>query len=173
MLAKGSEMSVSERIKKIKELLMRWETTGLPAGLKLPRSLNQLGGWELLQEYGIPCGFSKRDLNSKHRLWGGDVVAITQCLNRLNVAPRKTQVYQPERVRRMTAEHRASKFEQILVQITAQWHETRHECEVLEARLRQSENKVALRDAEIAALKNDNAELVRNLNLKQILKVVK
>lgn len=172
MSVNANGVPVGQRIKSIRELLKQWEDGGVPAGIIVPRSLNQLRVWDRLPDFGILPGFSKRDFNRKHSAWGSDVIAIDESLAKLKTARSAKRMYQPERVRRRKAESKLSELEQILFEVTAQWHRARDESETFEMRKLQSDNKVAQRDAEIAVLKKENADLIRTLNPNQILRVV-
>lgn len=120
-----------------------------------------------LPEYGIfPIG-SKRDFNTKNKVWGNEVALIETALKALQIQPKVRQPYQPERLRRLRAEAALSLAEEKLSNVTGNWHIERERAQIAEVRQSQSDKKLEAALADKSSLMAENAELLRLLSTDQ------
>lgn len=156
------ETPVRVRIEHLKTLLVKWEQEGVPAGIVIPKSLTQAKAWEVPEYHVFPIG-SKRDWNSNHEVWGGDVKEIGAIIKRLLNKKPDRHHWEPERLRRIRTQTKLRDSEETLKKVSAQWHEAQERAEIAETRHRHLLKRLELAEAEKSAALAENAELIRQM----------
>jgi hypothetical protein len=165
-IASVGKQSVAERIKTRIDVLESWLRDGLPVGMNqgLPTSLAQLRKWSL-PDHGILPIASPNDFTLSHPKHGNAVLqaqeALTAVLERYSGAPRATKRRAPAA---RPSETPKADYEKLM----SLYHMERHERLQAEKLAKAQAQRCAQKDAEIADLKRQLADLASGGSLRVV-----
>lgn len=182
-------MSVESEFRAMKALFGVWAKTGVPTGIRYPRSQSGAVGWSCAQ-FGIKGVGSRREFNTTHPRYGTIVREIRSLIAQLKPVEEvgrpkhgsstaasstgtKKRTYRTQKARRLAAEadaaHHRATLENTLIQLQA----TRQTLVSLERDLKVEHQRTAELKRENAKLEGDNAQLRQMLAMKSgILRLV-
>jgi chromosome segregation ATPase len=172
-------LSVEFEFKAMKALFQTWAESGVPAGIRYPKTQSDAVGWSC-EQFGIKGVGSKRDFKTTSPTYGPIVKEIRALIAKLKpvdelrklrretgdaasaIKPKK-RVYRTQKARRVAAENDTAHFRAMLGNTLTQLHETRQTLGTLERDLKVERQLTAELKRENAKLEGDNAQLKQML----------
>jgi hypothetical protein len=165
----------------MKDLFELWVETGVPHGVKYPRTQSGAVGWSCPQ-FGIVGVGSKREFNSTHAVYGPIVKEISALTKRLRpveevlkfkrenpelaAKPKPTREYKTQKARRVAAEDETKRATKMLESTLKQLQESRQKIESAERDLAFERRNVSDLQKKVFRLETETAELKRMLAAK-------
>lgn len=175
-------MSVESEFKAMKALFEVWAETGVPTGIKYPKTQSDAVGWKC-EQFGIKGVGSRREFRTTSLKYGplvkeirglvaklkavDEIVTLTRASGKAEPAiETKRRAYRTQKARRVAAEGDAAHCRAMLENTLTQLQETRQTLASLERDLKVEHQRTTALKRENLELQEDNAQLKRILATK-------
>ncbi|MGN6448991.1 MAG: hypothetical protein ACTHLK_10430 [Brucella intermedia] len=173
-------MSVESEFKAMKALFEIWAESGVPTGIKYPKTQSDAVGWSC-EQFGIKGVGSRREFKTTSLRYGMIVKEIKALIAKLKpieevrrlgretgeaasaIKPKK-RVYRSQKARRVAAENDTAHYRAMLENTLTQLQETRQTLGSLERDFKVERQRMAELKRTNAKLEEDNAQLKQMLS---------